>query len=242
MSCYGSLASWYDELTGDVPYERFVELYEAEFKADGGNFELLLDLCCGTGTISCMLAQCGYDIIGVDASEEMLIQAREKAEEIGLSPLFLQQNAEELDLYGTVDAAICSLDGINYIPQSDLPDVFRRLGLFVRSGGLFIFDIRPDEWFRALDGQIFVDETEDVLCLWRADFYEDQNAIVYGMDIFSREGDVWLRDGEEHIEYAHTERALEELLNNAGFEILRIRRDYLGEGSGRVFITAKRKL
>ena len=108
MSCYGPLAAWYDQLTGDVPYEEFADYYEAEFARDGGQFRLLLDFCCGTGTLTCMLSQRGYEMIGVDASVDMLMQAREKAAEQGQSILFLCQDASELDLYGTVDAAVFS--------------------------------------------------------------------------------------------------------------------------------------
>lgn len=130
MSCYGSLAGYYDKLTGDVPYSKFIEFYEAEFARDGGEFRLLLDLCCGTGTLTCELARRGYEMIAADASVDMLMQAREKSAELPCPPLFLCQDAAELDLYGTVDAAVCSLDGMNYIAPDALPEVFHRLHPF----------------------------------------------------------------------------------------------------------------
>ena len=167
MSCYGSLAQWYDQLTGDVPYGSFADFYEAEFARCGGEFRLLLDLCCGTGTLTALMAERGYELIAADSSVDMLMQAREKTAALETPPLFLCQDAAELDLYGTVDAAYCSLDGMNYIPPASLGKVFHRLHLFIRPDGLLIFDIRPPEWLRALDGQVFVDEQEDVLCLWR---------------------------------------------------------------------------
>lgn len=79
MSCYGSLAAWYDQLTGDVPYSEFAEFYEAEFCRCGGEFRILLDLCCGTGTLTCEMTRRGYELIAVDASVDMLMQAQEKA-------------------------------------------------------------------------------------------------------------------------------------------------------------------
>jgi len=241
VSCYGPLAAWYDQLTGDVPYAEFADFYKAEFDRDGGQFRLLLDLCCGTGTLTCMLCQRGYDMIGVDASVDMLMQAREKAAELDVSPLFLCQDAAELDLYGTVDAAVCSLDGMNYLPPEILPEVFHKLSLFVRPGGLVIFDIRPDEWLRALDGEIFVDENEDVLCLWRADFDEEAQAIIYGMDIFTRKGRLWQRSSEEHVEYAHSEKYLRSVMEEAGFENIRFSSHCPQGDAGRVFVIAKRK-
>ncbi len=240
MSCYASLAGYYDRLTGDVPYERFIEFYEAEFARDGGEFRLLLDLCCGTGTLTCELARRGYELIAADASVDMLMQAREKSAELRCPPLFLCQDAAELDLYGTVDAAVCSLDGMNYIAPEALSEVFRRLHLFIRPGGLFIFDIRTPDWFRALDGDIFVDEKDDLLCLWRADFDEDMSAMIYGMDIFSRAGALWERSSEEHIEYAHEPEMLKAALERAGFVDVRLCRDCPQGDAGRLFIAAKR--
>ena len=240
MSCYGPLAQWYDRLTGDVPYAAFADLYEAEFQRAGGEFKLLLDLCCGTGTPSCAMARRGYELIGADASADMLMSAWEKAAGLEPAPLFLCQDAAQLDLYGTVDAAYCSLDGINYIPPEDLPEVFRRLGLFVRPGGLFIFDIRPPRWLRSMDGFTSVDETEDMLCLWRADYDRETACLIYGMDIFSREGPLWRRDSEEHVEYAHEPQYLRGLLERYGFGDIRLISDHHAFGEERLFISARR--
>ena len=239
-SSYGPLSLWYDTLTGDIPYGEFADFYEARFNIDGGEFKTLLDLCCGTGTLTALMAHRGYEMIAVDASADMLMQASGKASDAEIAPLYLCQDACELDLYGTVDAAYCSLDGINYISPDALPEVFHRLHLFVRPGGLLIFDIRTPEWLRALDGDIFVDEKDDVLCLWRADFDEEMPAIVYGMDIFSRVGRLWERGSEEHIEYAHEPQALKQLLEAAGFTDVQLRRDCPQGDAGRMFIVATR--
>ena len=240
MSCYRFLAPWYDKLTGDVPYTRFADFYEAEFRRNGGEFKLLLDLCCGTGTLTDVLSRRGYEMIAVDSSVEMLMEAQSKSAGLETPPLFLCQDAAALDLYGTVDAAVCSLDGMNYIPPEDLPEVFRRLWLFVRPGGLLIFDIRTPEFLRSLDGDVFVDEQEDVLCLWRADFEEALPAIIYGMDIFSRQGRLWQRESEEHVEYAHEPAALQALLEQRGGHDGCLRPDCPQGDMGRLFITAIR--
>jgi len=240
VSCYGSLAQWYDQLTGDVDYGQFADFYEAEFDRCGGQFRLLLDLCCGTGTLTAIMAKRGYELIAVDSSADMLMEAREKCQGLIPSPLFLCQDAAELDLYGTVDAAYCSLDGMNYIPPNDLLSCFGKLKHFIRPEGLLIFDIKLPEWFKSLDGDIFVDENEDMLCLWRADFDEDLNAIIYGMDIFSRVDELWERDSEEHIEYAHSPQWLVQSLEAEGYYDIQLRADCPQAEFGRLFITARR--
>ena len=203
MSCYDALAPWYDSLTGDVPYGAIADFYESVFSADGGEFRLLLDLCCGTGSMTWELAGRGYEMIAADRSVDMLMQAQAKQGPCRVQPLFLCQAAEGLDLYGTVDAAVCCLDG-------------------------------------SLDGQIFVDEKEDVLCLWRADFDEDSSALVYGMDLFTKRGTLWERNEEEHIEYAHTPETLCALLEQAGFDNVRQRVDGPQGEAGRLYIIARR--
>lgn len=242
MSCYGPLAAWYDRLTGDVPYAQFADFYEAEFARQGGEFCLLLDFCCGTGTLTAEMTRRGYELIGVDASVDMLMQAREKTAALSPAPLFLCQDAAELDLYGTVDAAYCSLDGMNYLPPESLPELFRRLRLFVRPGGLVLFDVKSPEWFRSLDGEIFVDETEDLLCLWRADLDEERQAVVYGMDLFERRGTLWRRSGEEHVEYIHEPERLRALLEDQGFFDITLHTDGPQSEAGRLFLTAMRDL
>ena len=241
MISYGPLARFYDGLTGDVPYEAFAAYYRSLFASYGGEFHLLLDLCCGTGTLTVLLAKDGYEMIGADSSPDMLSVAREKAEETGVNVLFLCQSAEELDLYGTVDAAVSSLDSFNYLEPESLPEVLHRLYLFIRPGGLLIFDIRSKEWLKQLDGSAFVDEDDDVLCLWRADYDEEEDLIVYGMDLFARSGMLWERQREEHVEYAYEEKEMVHLLTEAGFESVRIDAKGPQGEIGRRFLICKRK-
>lgn len=241
MSTYGPLAERYDRLTEDVPYAAFAETYEKLLRREGKECLTLLDLCCGTGTLACLFAQKGYEMIGVDASPEMLSVAREKAEilDCRTKPLLLCQEAAELDLYGTVDGAYCSLDGMNYIPPDELPELFRRLHLFIEPGGKLAFDMHSPEHLRSLDGGTFVDEGEDVFCLWRGDFDERENALFYAMDIFCREGRLWRRDQEEHVEYAHDPENISALLRGAGFSGVEIIRDGVQGDMGRIFVCAE---
>lgn len=242
MTAYGPLAQWYDALTGDVPYEEFASFFERAFQERARRpVRTVLDMACGTGTLTCMLAARGYEMIAVDSSGEMLSILREKADGIdGPAPLIICQSLAELELYGTVDAAVCSLDGMNYIPGEELPEIFRRLRLFVEPDGMVMFDLNTPERLRSLDGELFVDEADGLLCLWRAQFDEDEAALYYGMDIFSRTGGgLWRRDEEEHIEYAHEPEKLCQLLRRAGFTDTQVLTDGPQNAQGRIFIIAQ---
>ena len=236
--CYGPLAAQYDALTGDVPYEKLTDWYETAFTHRERAVHTVLDLCCGTGTVSLLLAQRGYELISVDASEEMLSVFQQKLWELPpdtVRPMLLCQRAEELDLYDTVDAAICTLDGFNYMPPDVLPEVLRRLHLFLSPGGTLCFDYLAPEHMRSLDGQTFVDEDEGLLCLWRAGV--EGGELRYGMDIFrQRKNGLWEREQEEHTEYIHPPARLKELLSEAGFDKIEFCGDGPQNGQGRRYI------
>ena len=124
MSAYGTLAAWYDALTRDVDYAAFADFYEQCFQQGRGACHTLLDFCCGTGTLTRLMAARGYEMIATDGSPDMLMQAQAHNADLpadAVQPLLLCQEASQLDLYGTVDAAYCSLDGIDYLPPEELP-------------------------------------------------------------------------------------------------------------------------
>ena len=240
MNAYSALSHRYDVLTEDIPYGEFADYYQKIFQDCGDDFHLLLDLCCGTGTLTWLLAEKGFEMVGTDASNEMLSVAVQKSFSGVIQPLFLCQAAENLDLYGTVDAAVSSLDSMNYISPSHLPAVLKRLHLFIRPGGLFIFDIRSEKWLKQMDGGTFVDEKDDLLCLWRADYDAEHDALRYGIDIFSRRGSLWERQEEEHMEYVYREDHLKQNLSDNGFTLLKVDRKGPQGDIGREFYICRR--
>ena len=130
---------------------------------------------------------------------------------------------EELDLYGTVEAAVCCLDSINYLTDARaLKRALQRLHLFVAPGGVFLFDVNTPCKLRSLDGQVFLDEREDLYCVWRADFDRRSRICTYGMDIFERQGTLWRRSLEEHREKAWEVEELKRFLTEAGFGRIRV--------------------
>lgn len=219
MSSYQALALSYDALTTDVGYRRRAEYLDRLFKKSRLPVHTVLDLACGTGTLTCLLAEMGYEMIGVDGSEDMLAQAQTKAMDVkGERPLFLHQTMPKLDLYGTVEAAVSCLDSINYLTDlRDLKRTLERLRLFIAPGGLLVFDVNSVEKMEALDGQVFLDEQEDVYCVWRASYSHRSRILTYGMDIFQRRGQLWQRSAEEHRERAWSVEELTTQLTAAGF-------------------------
>lgn len=224
MSAYAALAGAYDALTGDVGYEKRADYVEKLFKRSRLPVRTVLDLACGTGEMTAILTRRGYEMIAADASPDMLAQAREKAAGLpGEPPVFLNQTMPGLDLYGTVDAAVCCLDSLNYLTRpKDVRRTFERLHLFIAPGGLLVFDVSSVEKLAGLDGQVFLDETEDVYCVWRADYEKKSRVCSYWMDLFTRRPDgSWSRAGEEHRQRGYEVDELRTWLMEAGFTRIR---------------------
>ena len=215
MSSYESLAGFYDRVMPEEDYRLWADCCDSLFHPRG--IRTVLDLACGTGRLSWLLAERGYEVIGVDLSCDMLAVAASREAEVKYRPLFLNQALQELDLYGTVQAAICSMDGLNYLPEEDLREAMRRIRLFLEPGGLLLFDLNTPGKFHRIDGEVFTEETEDAFCVWRAELEESEKYCVFGMDIFLKQGKLWRREKEEHVEYVYSPEEIALLLSEAGF-------------------------
>ena len=243
---YEALAGCYDQMTGDVNYPAWADFLETLFAREKRPVHTVLDLACGTGTMTFILADRGYELIGVDFSPEMLAVAAEKTVAEGrIPPIFLCQSMEDLDLYGTVDACVCLLDSLNHITDKNaLKRALHRVWLFLEPGGLFVFDVHTPEHLASLDGEMFLDETEDAYCVWRTEYDRRRKVCTYAMDVFRQEGDLWRREEEVHEERAYTPEELTDLLKGAGFLDIRqygdkkLRKPKAGED--RIFFTARK--
>lgn len=224
MNCYHTLAASYDQLTEDVQYENLVDFLEKLFRRSRIPVKTVLDLACGTGSVTWLLAARGYETIGVDGSEEMLCAAAQKGKgDESMPPIFLHQSMPKLDLYGTVDAAVCCLDSLNYLTDPrEVRRTFERLHLFVAPGGVLIFDINSRCKLESLNDQVFLDETEDTYCVWRTEFARHTGLCTYWMDIFQKRGGAWQRSAEVHRERAYSVEELMQWLTEAGFEDIRL--------------------
>ena len=223
MNAYKELASSYDRLTNDVDYEATVEFYNAILAKEGLKPRTAVDLACGTGSVAAILARLGLRVTGVDMSEDMLAVAWEKTADMENQPMFVCQKLQELVLPRGVDLAVCALDSLDYIlDPKDCCEAIRRVYKALNPGGIFIFDVNTPEKLRAMDGQVFLDEDDDVYCVWRGEFDEETNICSYAMDLFQRRGDAWHRSFEEHREYAYSAEMLTDFLKKVGFTGIRV--------------------
>lgn len=221
---YNSMARHYDELTSDVPYGCFVDFIVKIFTKNKTDPKLILDLGCGTGSISMLLAQKGYEIIGADMSQEMLSIAEEKARGMENKPVFICQSMTGLDLYGTVDAAISCLDSINYLYKPEmLNKAFAGVAMFLNIGGLFIFDVNTEKKLSELNDTTYTRETENVFCSWQTDWNNKNKTAIFTVDLFEMvDKSIYRRNTEIHKERAYSEAEIEEALNNNGLKLLNI--------------------
>ena len=245
MDAYHELAFSYDRLTSDVNYGATVDFYFDILKREGLSPRTAVDLACGTGSVALLLAQRGLQVTGVDMSWEMLTVAQQKAAEAEVFPQFVCQKLQELHLPRGVDLAVCALDSMDYIlDPMDCKEAIRRVYRALNPGGCFIFDVNTPEKLRAMDGQVFLDEDEDVYCVWRGEFDAQTNICSYGMDLFQRSGDVWCRSFEEHQEYAYSAEQLVDYLRLAGFTSIAVYGDRTfaapKEGEQRIYLKARK--
>ena len=245
MGAYEALAASYDRLTNDVDYEATVAFYREILAAEGLHPRTAVDLACGTGSVSVLLAGQGIAVTGVDMSEEMLTVAQQKAGEMENPPRFVCQSLQNLRLPRGVDLAVCALDSLDYITNpNDCAEAIRRVYRALNPGGILIFDVNTPEKLRAMDGQVFVDEDDEVYCVWRGEFDEQTNICSYGMDLFQRQGKLWRRSFEEHREYAYSAEQLTGYLKSAGFTGIRVYGDRRMErpqpGEQRIYFKARK--
>ena len=223
MDAYLNLAASYDRLTNDVDYCAAVDFYWQLLQREKLQPRTAVDLACGTGSVALLLAQKGMRVTGVDMSAEMLCVAAQKAEKLKNRPLFVCQRLQQLCLPRGVDLAVCALDSLDYITDpDDCREAVRRVYKVLNPGGCFIFDVNTPEKLRAMDGQVFLDEDDDVYCVWWGEFNIKTNICSYGMDLFQRKGAVWHRSFEEHREYAYSQQQLTGYLKEAGFTSIEV--------------------
>ena len=243
---YTALARYYDRLTADVDYAGWADYVERHIQKQKRPVRTVAELGCGTGSLTELLARRGYRMTAVDLSPDMLAMADQKCQ--GLGVLFLCQDMSWLVLPSPADAVISCLDSVNYVTRpAALRRTFRRVYRALAPGGLFLFDVKTPAALAGADGQTYLDEDEDLFCVWRGDYSPKRRVCGYGLDLFVREADgSWSRAGEYHEEYAYTPEELDGFLREAGFSNIKVYGDKTmrapKEGAQRVFFAAGKEL
>lgn len=251
MKAYTSLAPVYDRLNADIDYGTWCDFIERQFSLYAKKHpESVLDLACGTGTITLALARRGYDMTGVDISEDMLAVARKKCdvERFRHSVLLVAQDMSQLELYGTVDAAISCLDSLNYITDSDaLYRTFARVHNYLNPDGLFVFDMNaPAKFERVYADNAYVLEDEGILCAWQNYYNGKTKMCDFYLDIFTEnENGTWCRHSEIQRERCWSLRTVKRILSDVGFEFCSLVSDFDGSevdsDTERWYFTARAK-
>ena len=224
---YEGFASMYDNLMAGTPYNTWAAYIDEVFEFSGKQKPIILDLACGTGSITLLLAEMGYDMIGVDASADMLAEAQRKAHEQKINVLFLAQDARELDLFGTIDGAVSVCDGLNYILREDeLQEVFRRVQLFINPGGIFIFDMNTEYKFKEiLADRVFEYEAPGgEAYVWENNYDAETMINEYKMFFYTFKDDSAFR--ELHRQRAYRTGDVCNMLAKAGFAEVKTYDDY----------------
>ena len=248
MEAYTSFARVYDTFMDNVPYKEWADYLGKILKEYGIDDGLVLDLGCGTGSMTEMLASSGYDMIGVDNAEEMLEIAMEKKVESGHDILYLLQDMREFELYGTVRAVISACDSVNYITDDeDLTEVFRLVNNYLDPEGLFVFDFNTEYKYREILGeQTIAEDREECSFIWDNYYDKDERINEYELTLFVRDEEqpqLYRKYQEEHFQRAYTLEQIRHMLTDAALEYVTAYDDYTKESphdrSERICVVAR---
>lgn len=258
MEAYTDFARVYDELMDDTPYEEW-GVFLAECIQKYGVSEplrdavdvlesernLVLDLGCGTGTLTEILYAKGYDMIGVDNSEDMLRIAMDKREKSGAGIMYLLQDMRKLELYSTVGTVISVCDSVNYILDSEeLLKVFRLVNNYLYPGGIFVFDFNTDHKYRLIGEATIAENRDDCSFIWENCYDEEENINEYDVTVFVEEKDGLYRKFEEtHLQRGYTADEMRRIVEESGMKVLEMldadTHKKVAEDSERVYVIAK---
>lgn len=246
MGAYEGFAEVYDVFMDDVDYDNWVDYIEKIWNMNNLKPKLIAELGCGTGNVTERLGAKGYDMIGIDISEDMLAEAREKSMENQNGVLYLLQDMREFELYGTVDTIISLFDSLNYITEeNDLLKVFKLVNNYLEPEGIFIFDLNTKYKFQSiLADNTFTQTNEDSAYIWE-NYYDDETEInEYYMNIFVEgEDGRYERFEEVHYEKAYSIDTVTQLLEKSGLKLINIYDAYTfdepKENSERLFFVAQ---
>lgn len=219
MEMYEDFALVYDRFMDETPYEEWCQFVVGRLKQDQITDGILLDLGCGTGSMTELLAKQGYDMIGVDLSDSMLDIAMEKRAQSGHNILYLQQDMREFELYGTVRAVICLCDSLNYLlKEDDLLTTFKLVNNYLDPNGLFIFDFNTVYKYETVIGDSTIAENrEDCSFIWENYYTAEDQINEYDLTIFvKQQKDLFRKFTETHLQRGYTMETMKRLVEQSG--------------------------
>ena len=225
MESYGRFAGVYDVFMDNVNYREWADYIIETLAQDGIRDGLVLELGCGTGTVTEMLADAGYDMIGIDNSEEMLAEAMEKRAESGHDILYLLQDMQDFELYGTVRAVISVCDSMNYLTdEEDLEYLFALVNNYLDPQGIFLFDMNTVYKYQTMIGNTTIAENRDEgSFIWENSYDEETGINTYELALFiPREDGLYEKDEEVHYQRAYSLEKIKELIGKVGMELLAV--------------------
>nr|WP_317283082.1 class I SAM-dependent methyltransferase [uncultured Sellimonas sp.] len=245
MEAYTGFAEVYDTFMDNIPYEEWTAYIRESLMEYDITDGLVLDLGCGTGTMTELLAGYGYDMIGVDNSEDMLEIAMEKKQQSGHDILYLLQDMREFELYGTVRAIVSACDSLNYITEpEELKEVFRLVNNYLDPKGLFLFDFNTEYKYREILGDTTIAESrEECSFIWDNYYDEEEKINEYDLTLFVQEGKLYRKFEETHYQRAYTLKEMKEFLKEAGLEFVTaydaFTKNMPDEQSERIYVIAR---
>ncbi len=231
MSQYENFAYIYDELMEDVEYEQWLKFIMNEITKNNLKEKSICELGCGTGNMTMLLAKAGYDMIGIDISEDMLMVAREKAVDSDCGILYLQQDMREFELYGTVDTIIATCDSLNYIDKEGVEKVFKLVKNYLNPDGLFIFDLNTGYKFSHIySGKSFSELGENFAYIWENQYNIIEKINEYYISFFVEDkSGRYERFDEYHQEFVHETSEIRKVASNNNMTILGVYNNYSKE-------------
>lgn len=244
---YFHMAAVYDILMKDAPYQEWTDFAVKRFQEHGSQVSTVLDLGCGTGTITRLLASKGFQMTGIDNSETMLTVAQNRASEEGMSIQWMLQDIRELDGFREMDAVVSFCDVLNYITEkAEISQVFKQANRALKNNGLFIFDIHALQYVENnLQGQTFAEIYDDISYIWLCDAGERTGEIYHDLTFFIRERELYERFDETHHQRTFNIEVYSDLLQENGFELINLYGDFsqqpgISENTNRIFVVAKK--
>ena len=219
---YANFAYIYDRLMSDVDYSRWADHIQGIFRKYSFSPRLVLDLGCGTGSLCLELTKRGYEMIGIDSSADMLSCARNKFEAEGFDVLLINQDMTDFELYGTVDAIVCTMDSINYVTDSEsVVRLFKLVRNYLNPGGLFIFDVNTLYKLKNILGNnVFYSTEDDIAYIWQNRFNSKKRTCEFELTFFVKNGELYTRFEETHVEKAFTQEEIEKFIDGSGLRLL----------------------